>query len=47
MPECNTRGTPLKPVGPEFGKKRLGLLEDEVDDGAQGKSVETSASTNS
>ncbi|KAF4022262.1 hypothetical protein G4228_013963 [Cervus hanglu yarkandensis] len=30
------RGTPLKSVGPEFGKKRLGLLEDEVDDGAQG-----------
>ncbi|XP_042110110.1 DNA-dependent protein kinase catalytic subunit [Ovis aries] len=30
------RGTPVKSVGPEFGKKRLGLLENEVDDGAQG-----------
>lgn len=34
-----SRGTPLKSVGPEFGKKRLGLLEDEVDDRAQGKKI--------
>lgn len=45
------RGTPVKSVGPEFGKKRLGLLENEVDDGAQGKRslscVETPASASS
>ncbi|XP_057593505.1 DNA-dependent protein kinase catalytic subunit isoform X2 [Hippopotamus amphibius kiboko] len=30
------RGAALKPVGPDFGKKRLGLPGDEVDNGAKG-----------